>query len=199
MKKYLLWILILWSSAAGGETLLVLGDSIGASYGVPTGKGWVSLLERKLRPHGWKVVNASQTGATTTAGLARIDSLLRAHKPDLTIVELGGNDGLRGIATGAVAGNLHRLIQRAQDADSQVLLIGVTLPPNYGRRRKRDFEQMFARVGREKGVPFVSFAHTRVGTSPAYLQIDRIHPNRKAQPILTEAVWDVLAEYLELE
>lgn len=184
---------------AQAETLLVIGDSIGAGVGVPTKQNWVSLLDKRLRPVGWTVINASRSGETTTGGLGRLPGLLARHQPDFTIVELGGNDALRGVSPTAIGRNLEQMLQQIRQTDSDTMLIGVTLPANYGNRRRKSFEQMFVRVAEENDSLFVSFAHTRVGTDTAYLQIDRIHPNKRAQPILSEAVWEVLAPHLKLE
>lgn len=199
MQRYWLLVIILWASAAQAETLLVVGDSIGAGFGIPADQNWVALLRDRIQPSGWQVVNASRSGETTTGGLARLDNLLQRHQPDFTILELGGNDAMRGVSPAAIGNQLDSMLQRIQQSGSDAMLIGVTLPPNYGSRRRKAFEQMFVEVAEETDTVFVSFAHTQAGTDNAYLQIDRIHPNRRAQPILSEAVWNALAPHLKLQ
>ena len=193
-------ILMAIAGLAQPQTVLVLGDSIGAGYGLPDpDQGWVSLLQKRLAPQGWQVVNASVSGATTSDGLRSLGSLLGKHRPYITLVELGGNDGLRGTPIGNIRANLASIIDKTKKTGSKVLLIGITLPPNYGRRHIQRFEKIYDDLAAQQDVIMVSFARTQAGTNPAYLQFDRIHPNTAAQPILLEAVWEKLAPLLYLQ
>ena len=201
MRK--LWICLLiigFPGYASASSLLVLGDSIAAGYGLQRQEAsWVSLLSDKLQPHGWTVINAGLSGDTTTGGLARLDRLLLRHKPDFTLLELGGNDGLLGIPIAHIRNNLAQIIARLQSQGSGVMLVGITLPPNYGRRYIRRFERMYVELAQTEELPFLSLTDTAAGTDPAYLQADRIHPNAAAQPLLANAVWQHLAAALELK
>lgn len=195
--RYLCVMILAFCSSAQGETMLVLGDSIAAGYGLPdVSKSWVSMLQRELKPYGWKVINAGVTGATTTDALARLSGLLNKHKPSITLIELGGNDGMQGTPIHRIRSNLGRIIAQVQGKGSEAVLIGITLPPNYGQRHIARFEKMYIELAAQHHLLFLSFAHTKVGTDPRYLQFDRIHPNERAQPLLFNLVLERLAHTL---
>ncbi|SMF95318.1 acyl-CoA thioesterase-1 [Methylomagnum ishizawai] len=181
------------SGEVGAATLVVLGDSISAGYGLEKiDQGWVSLLAEKLRPRGMIVVNASISGDTSAGGLSRIDALLAQHHPAVLILELGGNDGLRGLPPGQMAANLGGIIDRAGAAGVQVLLLGMKIPPNYGKRYTEMFQKVYTDLAGRDGVALVPFLLDGVGGVEVYMQADGIHPNREAQPLLLEQVWNKL-------
>ena len=177
---------------------MVLGDSLSAGYGLEIQQSWVSLLEQRLqdRGYGYRVVNASISGDTTAGGLARLPRVLERHRPRILIVELGGNDGLRGLPVARLRTNLHEMIALAADAGAQVLLTGIQIPPNYGPHYARAFAEAFPAVAQERGAPFVDFILEDVALDPSLMQADGIHPNAAGQPIILETVWKVLAELL---
>lgn len=182
-------IMFLGSLGAGAETLLVLGDSISAGYGLNRLEdGWVALLREKLRSRGVEVVNASISGDTTAGGLTRIDELLPRVKPSLVIIELGGNDGLRGLTPAQMKTNLTGMIGKARAAGARVLLLGMRIPPNYGKRYADMFQNVYGEVAQETGVALVPFLMDGVGGHDGLMQGDGIHPNQAAQPLLLEQV-----------
>lgn len=190
------WILagslacLLWGQSALAGTLLVVGDSISAALGLDTSQGWVALLEQRLEGH--QVVNASISGDTTAGGRARLPRLLAEHQPDWVVIELGGNDGLRGLPTAQLRQNLDAMIQRSREAGAQPILLGMRLPPNYGVRYNRAFEQVFADLAREYQLPWVSFFLEGVGGVEGMMQADGIHPSADAQQRLLDNLWPVL-------
>jgi acyl-CoA thioesterase I len=186
------------STPAKATTLLVLGDSLSAGYGLSPGQGWVTLLEKRLSAQGYEyaVVNASSSGETTAGGLERLPRALQLHKPGLVIVELGANDGLRGLPVPLTKTNLEKIVELARDAGARVLLLGMRLPPNYGPRYSTDFTRMFEDLGREKKVPLVPFFLEPVALDPNMMQDDGLHPNVRAQPLLLESVWPHLVPLL---
>lgn len=190
--------LLLWAQGAVAGTLLVLGDSISAAFGLDTRQGWVSLLEQRLAAEGfdYQVVNASVSGDTSAGGLARLPTLLAEHRPDLLIVELGGNDGLRGQAPAQLQQNLAAIIQSARASGARVLLLGMQLPPNYGARYNALFSQVYADVAGAAQVPLLGFFLDGVGGVPALMQGDGIHPNAAAQPRLLDNLWPQLKPLL---
>jgi acyl-CoA thioesterase-1 len=192
-----LWALCM-AQAAGAGTLLVLGDSISAGFGLDTTKGWVSLLQSRLQAQGYagQVVNASITGDTSANGRVRLEPLLAANKPDLVIVELGGNDGLRGQPPAQLRQNLTWIIQRAKDSGARVLLLGVPLPPNYGAAYINAFGKVYQQVASEQQVAFVPSLLDGVGGVAELMQADGIHPRAEAQPRLLENVWPTLKPLL---
>ncbi len=191
------------SHAAVGSraTILVVGDSLSAEYGLARGSGWVALLDRRLlreRP-GVTVVNASISGDTTSGGLARLPALLREHRPGLVVLELGGNDALRGLPLGATRSNLAAMTRLAKAAGAKVLILGMQLPPNYGRAYGDRFAALFADVARSEGaalVPFMLKGVADVPDSESLFQADRIHPIAAAHPTILANVWPVLAPLL---
>ena len=190
--------LLLWAQGAVAGTLLVLGDSISAAFGLDTRQGWVSLLEQRLAAEGfdYQVVNASVSGDTSAGGLARLPTLLAEHRPDLLIVELGGNDGLRGQPPAQLQQNLAAIVQSARASGARVLLLGMQLPPNYGARYNALFSQVYADVAGAAQVPLLGFFLDGVGGVPALMQGDGIHPNAAAQPRLLDNLWPQLKPLL---
>ena len=181
--------------------ILVLGESIRAEYGMARGAGWVALLQKKLtaekRP--WQVINASISGDTTAGGRARLAQQLAQHQPQVLIVELGGNDALRGLPLLQTQANLAAMTEMAQKAGARVLLLGMQVPPNYGADYSRAFAQTFADVAKAKKTALVPFLLKGVGDVPEsqkWFQSDRIHPNAQAQPLLLANVWPQLVRLL---
>lgn len=190
--------LLLWAQGALAGTVLVVGDSISAALGLDTRQGWVSLLQERLREGGFEhqVVNASISGDTTSGGLARLPALLSQHRPQLVIIELGGNDGLRGQPAAQLQQNLARMVDLSKEAGAGVLLLGMRLPPNYGQRYTEAFARTFADVAQDKQVPLVPFLLEGVGGVPGMMQADGIHPAVAAQDKLLENVWPTLKPLL---
>ena len=178
--------------------LLVIGDSISAGYGLPAGKVWVDLLAARLKADGYRyrVVNASITGDTTAGGRARITALLVTHQPAVVIIELGGNDALRGGRLAATRENLDAMVTLAQRAKAKVLLVGMQMPSNYGPAYVREFNEVFTTVAKTHKVPLVPFFFEGFGEDMAYFQSDRIHPTAEAQPRLLDNVWPALKPLL---
>ena len=179
-------------------TVLVLGDSISAAYGIQRDEGWVALLQDRLAGIGpdYRVVNASISGDTTGGGLARLPAALATHDPALVIIELGGNDGLRGYPVTSIERNLRQLVELASADDREVLLVGMQIPPNYGHRYTGAFQNLFQEVAADRGVAVVTSFLAGVGVEPSLMQDDGIHPNAKAQPLLLDALWPFVQELL---
>ncbi|MEJ2426075.1 MAG: arylesterase [Candidatus Thiodiazotropha sp.] len=196
MKKSLLTFLLCWMLpltlwAQEPVRLLVLGDSLSAGYGVARGQRWVDLLADQLKRHcdAFQVINASVSGDTSGGGLSRLPKLLEQHHPDLVIIELGGNDGLRGINLRELRANLQHLVQLAKQTGARVLLLGMRLPPNYGPDFVQAFHQIYFDVAKAESVPLVAFFLEGVALDPKLMQADGIHPNDQAQPIMKDNVW----------
>lgn len=184
--------------AAGAPVILILGDSISAGYGLPADSGWPELLQRRLTaeryPH--TVVNASISGDTTASARARLDPLLAQHRPAITVIELGGNDGLRGGSIDAMRQNLDAMTASAQKLGSRVLLVGMRMPPNYGPTYVQRFDASFAEVAKARKAALVPFLFEGFGDNEALFQGDRVHPVQAAQPRLLENVWQALKPLL---
>lgn len=192
-------LLVLSSSIqAKPPVVLVVGDSISAAYGMELERGWVQLLQLRLQLEGYphQVVNASISGETTAGGLARLPKLLQTHEPDVVIIELGGNDGLRGLAMQQTRNNLADMIALAQQHGARVVLLGMRLPPNYGPTYTEAFERMYAQLGEQHGVADLPFLLEGVALEPGLMQPDGIHPTARAQPQLLDNVWPVLQSQL---
>jgi len=181
--------------------LVVIGDSLSAEYGIARGSGWVALLEQRLQQNKRRltVVNASISGDTTAGGRARLPAVLAQHKPSLVLIELGGNDALRGMPLANTRENLRAMVQASRKAGARVLLIGMQVPPNYGLAYTRDFAAVFEEVARSERVPLVPFLLSGFAGRPdaeSWFQSDRIHPLAKAQPLMLDAVWPALQKLL---
>jgi acyl-CoA thioesterase I len=179
-------------------TILVLGDSLSAGYGINAKQGWVDLLGQRLASegYGYRVINASVSGETTQGGLARLPRALGTHKPAIVIVELGGNDGLRGLPLATSRANLARIIELSRAAQARVLLVGMIIPPNYGPRYGDEFREMFSSLAGKYSVAFVPFFLDQVALNPRLMQSDGIHPNAAAQPKMLENLWPKLKPLL---
>ncbi|MGA4474718.1 arylesterase [Ectopseudomonas chengduensis] len=190
--------LMLWAQGAVAGTLLVVGDSISAAFGLDSRQGWVALLEKRLNEEGFEhsVVNASISGDTSAGGAARLSALLAEHKPELVIIELGGNDGLRGQPPAQLQQNLASMVERSQQAGAKVLILGMRLPPNYGARYTTAFAEVFSKVAEESGSALVPFVLEGIGGVPSMMQPDGIHPTAEAQPVLLDNVWPTLKPLL---
>ena len=187
---------------AKAQTVLVVGDSLSAEYGLQRGSGWVALMSQRMsRDHpGDVVVNASISGDTTAGGLARLPALLRQHRPTLVVLELGGNDALRGLPIDTTRSNLVEMSRLSKAAGAKVLILGMQLPPNYGRSYGERFAALFAEVAKSQGtslVPFMLKGVADVPDSEAMFQADRIHPVAGAHPIILGNVWPVLEPLLK--
>jgi acyl-CoA thioesterase-1 len=207
MSGILRWLILLGVlfygevSLSAERHILIVGDSLSAEYGLPRGSGWVALLQRKLADEKIeaKVTNASISGETTAGGAARIDKLIAAHKPTHVIIELGGNDALRGLPLATTEANLRKMVRAAQAAKARVLLLGMQIPPNYGADYSNRFAATFQTVAKSEKVPLVPFFLAGVGDAPnaaELFQADRIHPNEKAQPAMLANVWPRLKPLL---
>jgi len=183
---------------AAAPVILVLGDSLSAEYGLPRDTGWVKLLERRLAEgkREYRVVNASISGETSAGGRTRLPALLAQHRPAVVIIELGANDGLRGLSLSTLRDNLEAMSAAAQQAGARVLIVGVRVPPNYGREYAERFHAVFAAVAKERKAALVPFLLEGFGEDLSYFQTDRIHPNERAQPRMLANVWLGLAPLL---
>lgn len=186
-------------AAAQRPTLLVFGDSLSAAYGLRTDQGWVALLQERLQSegYGYTVVNASVSGETTTGGRARLPRALQQHKPGLVVLELGANDGLRGLPLQTARANLEAMITTARRAGAKVLLVGILIPPNYGPRYSQGFAEMYQQLARDLKLPFVPFLLDGVALDPELMQDDGYHPRAEGQPRVLENVWQHLRPLLE--
>ncbi len=183
--------------AAG--TVLVFGDSLSAGYGLARADGWVSLLDARLkdRDAGMKIVNASVSGETTAGGRARFDAALERTAPDIVILELGGNDGLRALPVADMKANLAAMIDAARGANAKVLLLGMRIPANYGKRYSEQFHSAFDELAEDTGVAYVPFFLAPIANDRSNFQDDGIHPNAGAQPAMLDAVWPELKPLIE--
>ena len=192
----------LGQSAAPRKTLLIVGDSLSAEYGLPRGKGWVALMEARMAREtpGWQVVNASISGDTTSGGRSRLPALLKQHAPALVVIELGGNDALRGLPLAMTQANLAEMARASKAAGARVVLVGMAVPPNYGRQYGDDFFALFAKVAKAEGtalVPFLLHGVADIPDADAMFQPDRIHPKAEAHPRMLDNVWPVLRPLLK--
>ena len=204
MKRFLIICLLVFTPAVtavandGPPVIMVLGDSLSAGYGIDQKQGWVNLLQQRLTKQGYphQVVNASISGDTTAGALFRLENALQEHRPDIVIVELGGNDGLRGLPLAEMKDNLKRIIEKCRASGAKVLLVGMKIPPNYGKDYTDAFEQTYFTLAREYELPLVPFLLEGIADNNALLQSDRIHPNGEAQGMILENVWSVLSQII---
>jgi acyl-CoA thioesterase I len=185
--------------AASERTLLVFGDSLSAAFGIRPDQGWVALLAQRLQTqgYGYQIVNASVSGETSGGGLERLPRALRLHHPQIVILELGANDGLRGLPPGETRANLERMVQLAQQAGARVLLVGIRLPPNYGPRYTEGFAHMFPELATQYHLPLVPFLLEKVALDPTRMQPDGMHPNAQGEPPVLETLWPYLRPLLK--
>jgi len=180
--------------ASQPPVLLILGDSLSAGYGMDREQSWVNLLDIRLQEsgHSYRILNSSISGDTSQGGLSRIPRLLDQYQPEIVIIELGANDGLRGIDPSITRANITSMIQQSQEMGALVLLAGIRLPPNYGSAYLEKFESIYSDLAIEFETLLVPFFMDGVALSPEFLQADNIHPNEKGQPVLLDNVWRVL-------
>jgi acyl-CoA thioesterase-1 len=219
LKRYCIALLTYWLTVIAGATnglptpiqaqkILVVGDSLSAEYGIPRGTGWVALLAERLQkvpgqgtsPTTWTMVNASISGDTSSGGRTRLAALLKTHQPRVVILELGGNDALRGLPIAQTRDNLEAMVKMALASGAKVLVLGIQVPPNYGQAYTAAFANVYTDLSKRYAVPLLPFFLTRVADSPdaaSLFQADRIHPNQKAQPRLADNVWPLLAKLIQ--
>ena len=187
------------ASAASIPTVLVFGDSLSAGYGMDVDQSWTTLLQNRLRSLGYehRVINASISGETTEGGKTRITAALENFSPELVILELGGNDGLRGFPPQVMKDNLATMIDSARGSGASVVLLGIRIPTNYGPRYTRAFEGVFRELAQEKDVPWIEFFMEGVALNEELMQDDGIHPNVEAQPVLLDNAWPIILDALE--
>jgi len=180
-------------------TILVFGDSLSAGYGIDVDQSWTTLLQTRLAEQGYeyRVVNASIGGETTEGGATRIESALAAFAPALIILELGGNDGLRGFPPERIKGNLEKIVARGKASGAAVILLGIRIPPSYGQRYIEMFDNIFREVAVENDVPWIEFFMEGIALDETLMQEDGIHPNATAQPILLENAWPIIEQALD--
>ena len=187
------------ASAENDPAVLVVGDSLSAGFGMDLEQTWVALLEARLSEegYGYRVVNASISGDTTGNGLRRLPRALQLHQPEIVIIELGGNDGLRGLPVTVMRSNLEDMINLSRDAGAMVVLAGIMIPPNYGEDYANEFAAVYPALAEEYELPLIPFFMDGVALDRSMMQADGIHPNTRAQPVLMENVWQVLQPALE--
>lgn len=188
-----------WATDAQDKAIiLVMGDSISAGYGIQREEGWVNLLSVELArtEQPYSVVNASISGETTSGGLARLPQALESHNPAVVVIELGGNDGLRGYPTNTIRHNLQTMVELAVDQGRDVILVGMQIPPNYGQRYTQAFFTLYTDIAEETGATLIPFFLERVALQPDLMQGDGIHPTAEAQSLLLETLWDGLEPLL---
>jgi acyl-CoA thioesterase-1 len=201
MRKLLTLFMIFAATLAGGEnapTVVVFGDSLSAGYGVDVDQSWAALLQARLASQGYehRVVNASISGETTEGGVSRIAAALQNFSPDLVILELGGNDGLRGFPTNRMKENLSAIIKTSQASGAAVVLLGIRIPSNYGQRYTVAFENVYRELADEYDIPWIEFFMEGIALNADLMQDDGIHPNSEAQPILLDNAWPIVSQAL---
>lgn len=204
MRKILTLVVLLVATnaqATDAPTVLIFGDSLSAGFGIDVDRSWTALLQQRLEEQGYehRVVNASISGETTEGGAARIDSAIGTFSPDLIILELGGNDGLRGFPPTRIKDNLETIARRARDSGAGVVLLGIRIPTNYGTRYTQAFEAVYADVADELEIRWIEFFMEGVALNDELLQEDRIHPNVEAQPILLDNAWPIIRATLDAQ
>jgi acyl-CoA thioesterase-1 len=198
---FTLLILLLANGAQADDspTILIFGDSLSAGFGIDVDQSWGALLQKRLEEQGYehRVVNASISGETTEGGVTQIENAIDTFAPQLVILELGGNDGLRGFPPARIKGNLKAMAERASVSGAEVVLLGIRIPTNYGPRYTQAFEAVYAEVAAELDIGWIEFFMEGVALNDALLQDDRIHPNAAAQPILLDNAWPVIRDTLD--
>lgn len=186
--------------AKANTTILVMGDSLSAEYGIARGSGWVKLLEDQLQKQSspWMVFNASISGETTSGGLTRLPALLEQKKPGIVLLELGANDALRGLSVDQTENNLRKMIQASKKSGAKVLLFGMQIPPNYGQDYTSRFKAIYSKLAKQEGVELLPFFLQGIASQKELFQSDNIHPNEKAQTILFSNVWAAMTPYQNL-
>jgi acyl-CoA thioesterase-1 len=181
------------------QTILVLGDSISAGYGIDKQQGWVALLDKKLKDNNPQtiLINASISGETTSGGVYRLAPILEKYQPSLVILELGGNDGLRGTPIKLISQNLSKMIKLSQEMGAKVLLLGMRIPPNYGKTYSERFANQYQQLASGHKIKWVPFLLSGIAGQVGMMQADGIHPTKNAQPIMTQSVWQELLPILE--
>jgi acyl-CoA thioesterase-1 len=185
------------TSVHASTTILVMGDSLSAEYGLTRGSGWVRLLEEQLQKQGssWSVFNASISGETTSGGLTRLPSLLQQNKPALVLLELGANDALRGLSIDETEKNLRKMIQLSKQSGAKVLLFGIQIPPNYGQEYTKRFKEIFPKLAKQENIELLPFFMQGLAAQRDLFQADNIHPNEKAQALLFNNVRGAMGPY----
>jgi len=191
----LLTIMLFSSSTFADQKILVWGDSLSAAYGIPLEKGWVNLMRAELGEE-FEIINGSISGETTQGGRTRLPKALEEHKPNYIVLELGANDGLRGISPDVTKINLDKMIKAAQQANAKVILLGMKIPPNYGAVYSEKFEAVFTNLAEEYQLPFIPFFMEGVADNFDYLQADELHPTASAQPILLKRILPTIKKEL---
>ena len=196
---FLLFLIFSYSITAQTKTLLILGDSISAGYGIKESQNWVSLLENSINSNGTKlrIINSSVSGDTTIGGLSRITSDLEKHKPDFVLIELGGNDGMRGYPIEEIKNNLVKISKAISAANAVPLIMQIRIPPNYGKRYVTAFENIFSQVAEEQNLTMLTFLLEKVALNKELMQQDGIHPNKAAQPLIADQVKTELLKYIK--
>jgi len=189
-----LLFIALQNAVASDRTILVMGDSLSAAYGIRPEQGWVALLTQRLQTqgYGYEVVNASVSGETSNGGLQRLPRAIQIHHPGIVILELGANDGLRGLPVQVTKDNLAKMVQLSQAAGARVLLIGIRIPPNYGPRYANEFAGLYPEIAKQSQLPLIPFLLDKVALDPTLMQDDGLHPNARGEPQVLETVWQGL-------
>jgi acyl-CoA thioesterase-1 len=194
-----LLFIALQNAVASSRTILVFGDSLSAAYGIRPEQGWVALLTQRLQTqeYGYQIVNASVSGETSSGGLERLPRALQLHQPQIVVLELGGNDGLRGLPVSDLRENLGQMVRLSQAAGARVLLVGIRVPPNYGARYTEEFASVFPQLAAEYHLPLVPFLLDKVALDPSRMQQDGTHPNAAGEPQVLETLWPYLKPLLK--
>jgi acyl-CoA thioesterase I len=189
----------LQNAVASDRTILVMGDSLSAAYGIRPEQGWVALLAQRLQAqgYGYELVNASVSGETSGGGLQRLPRALQLHQPGMVILELGANDGLRGLQVAETKENLMKMVQLSQNAGARVLLVGIRIPPNYGPRYANEFAEIYPELAKQFHLPLVPFLLEKVALDPTLMQDDGLHPNARGEPLVLETLWQGLGPLLK--
>jgi len=198
LNRILLLLFLVLPNLAEARIILIVGDSLSAAYGIPVEQGWVSLLQERLdsRDYPCRIINASISGDTTANARARLSQALASHEPAVVLLELGGNDGLRGLSLTEMKSNLGAMISSVQETGAQLLLIGVQLPPNYGPRYTERFQAVYRELAVEHDLALLPSLVDGIGTEQKLMQQDGIHPNISAQPLILDRVWEALLPLL---